>query len=180
VAAVGENNALGYLVRRQIEPQRFEVTVRVVDLVDDHTLWEQSSPSSVGDDELTQWWHEHQNEVSSAFRRFGLVPLDDQLGEFPVILDEDYYAAYVRRSLAADTGLIHRLEVVVQSGRGVKTIFDAQGNWRWATLLGFIPSPFENRLAVVLLVQPEGWGGSQQPLRFIVTGASLKTGFVQP
>lgn len=179
VLAMGSNNQMGYLERVSMPGESWLFRARVVDLVDDSLIWEQIW---VTDEEIDRWWPEQGGGVMRSLKSHHLEPVDFQMGEFPVILDDQFYTATLRRTASAsDPALFGRLEVVVQStGQGIKTVCDLSGAWRWASVLGFIPSPFENRLAIILLVQPEGWSGPQQPLRFLVAGASLKAGFAQP
>jgi hypothetical protein len=97
-------------------------------------------------------------------------------------LDNEFYTPVLRTYPdPREPGWIDRLEILIYStGRGLKTVKNEAGYWRWATLLGFIPSPYENRVALILLVQPTGWQGEKEPLRFLVTGLSLKAGFPMP
>jgi len=185
VALTDEFYALGWspknlfasLVRRTLPGGGREVRFEVADLVTDEVVVRTVWPDW-GDDQET-WWAARSDEADAVFRRYGLVPNNWQLGEFPLILDNEYYTAVVRSRRQG--GLIHRLEAVVSStGRGLKSVWSSEGLWRWAAPLGFLASPFENRLALVLLVQPAGWAGKDQPLRFLVSGLSLKAGFPKP
>lgn len=170
------SNAFAYLERRSVGPGRW-ARFRVVDLVDDRVLYESEWPDTEGPPD---WWATKETQIEGVFGRFGLVPNDYQLGLFPLILDNEFYTL-VLRAHRTEPAWIDRLEVVTHStGRGLKVVSDAGGAWRWATLLGFVPSPFENRLALILLVQPAGWAGDRQPLRFAVAGLSLKAGFPKP
>lgn len=175
-------NALAVLERRTLAPGRWEPRFRVYDLVEDKLLLESVWPDWVAPDAQDTWWNQRAPEVDQAFKKFGLVPTRFQLGEFPLIVDNEFYSLALRpTSSTGDPGWKDRIEAVVRStGRGLKVVKDDAGFWRWAGLLGFIPSPFENRLALVLLVQPAGWGGSAHPLRFLVSGLSLKAGFPKP
>jgi hypothetical protein len=173
--------ALAVLERRTVDAQ-FELRLRVYDLVEDRVLFQTGWPdwnAAVGP---VPWWADHQAELSRIFDQFHLTSVDYQLGEFPLILDNEYYSLAVRlTSDRVSDGEKDRLTAVVRStGRGLKTVLDSRGLWRWAAPLGFIPSPFENRLALVLAVQPVGWEGDRQPLRFVISGLSLKAGFPKP
>ena len=172
------DNAFAYLEKRTVDTGTL-VRLRVLDTVGDTVLWEREWPGWTGDRDA--WWAAHEAEADSVFARFHLVPTDRQLGQFPLIVDNEFYTLVLRPGRQAGSDWIERLEVVVHStGRGLKTVRDGEGFWRWATLLGFVPSPFENRVALILLTQPAGWQGEQQPLRFLVSGLSLKAGFPQP
>jgi hypothetical protein len=174
-------NAFAVLERRSGTDAPPTARLKVLDLVSDRILFEQEWPDWGPPEARDAWWQEKQADVEAVFRRFDLVPTDRQLGVFPAILDNEFYTLALRAGRSADQAWITRLELVVHStGRGLKVVGDGQGYWRWATLLGFVPSPFENRVAVILLVQPAGWQGAQQPLRFLVTGLSLKAGFPEP
>ncbi len=171
------DNRFAYLERRTVDSASL-VRLRVLDTVDDTIVYEHEWPGWA-DEAREAWWASHQTEVESVFSRFQLQPTDRQLGQFPLIVDNEYYTLVLRPGRS--NGWIDRLEVVIHStGRGLKTVRDGEGFWRWATLLGFVPSPFENRVALILLVQPAGWLGEKQPLRFLVSGLSLKAGFPQP
>jgi len=180
ILGMGANNLLALLERSRVGSS-WRVRTKVIDLVKDSILWQQDWEDWGDEDLFPVWWETNRPLIAATLQKWKINPLDYQLGEFPVILDDEYYQAYLRRTKDVATGLLARLEVILHSsGRGIKTVLDLTGTWRWATVLGFVPSPFENRLALVLLVQPEGWDGDQQPLRFLVTGASLKAGFEQP
>ena len=173
-------NALAVLEHRRgggIHDARF----RVLDLVEDRVLFEAVWPGWEEGGRET-WWESHRDEAVSVFSRFGLTPTTWQLGVFPLILDNEYYTVALRPQFSRrDPGWIDRLDLLVHStGRGLKTVASLPGYWRWAALLGFLPSPYENRLALVLVVQPSGWEGSEPPLRFLVVGLSLKAGFPPP
>ena len=176
------SNAFAFLERRTWDGAGDQVRFRVIDLVQDQVLFEQWWPDWGQREDLAPWWAQREGEAARVFARFGLVPIQTQLGVFPLILDNEFYTPALRVTRDPfDMVWINRLEVVVHStGRGLKSVSDGTGFWRWATILGFIPSPFENRLALVLLVQPAGWLGERQPLRFMVSGLSLKAGFPKP
>lgn len=172
------DNRFAYLERRTVDSGTL-VRLRVLDTVDDTIVYEHEWAGWATDAARDAWWAAHQAEAEAVFARFKLEPTDRQLGQFPLIVDNEYYTLVLRPGRT--NGWIDRLEVVVHStGRGLKTVRDGEGFWRWATLLGFVPSPFENRVVLVLLVQPAGWRGEGQALRFLVSGLSLKAGFPQP
>ena len=175
-------SAFAVLERRVIDDNTRVVRLRVYDVVEDKVLWEKQWPDWGEDADQAAWWTPKEAEVEQIFSRFGLEPTQLQLGVFPLIADEEFYTLAVRPTRdPTDPTWISRLEIAVNStGRGLKTIRNGGGFWRWATLLGFIPSPFESRLALVLLVQPAGWQGVKEPLRFLITGLSLKAGFLKP
>lgn len=176
------DNAFAFLERRTYDNAVPSVRFRVMDLVDDRILAEREWADWGEDLNLESWWSARESEVDALFARYRLQPIDNQLGLFPLIVDNEFYTLVLRPGAApGQGGWIDRLEVAVRStGRGLKTVWDGRGYWRWATLLGYVPSPFENRVALVLLVQPSGWMGPRQPLRFLVTGLSLKAGFPLP
>lgn len=175
------SNALATLERRS-EGDRYLVRIRVTDLVEDRLLFEETWADWGTEDQKAAWWDLHFPQVEEVFSRFSLAPTSWQLGVFPLILDNEFYTLALRTYPSSrDPEWIERLEVLAHStGRGLKVVKDAWGYWRWATLVGFLPSPFENRVAVVLLVQPSGWQGPSAPLRFLVSGLSLKAGFSKP
>lgn len=156
--------------------------MRVIDLVEDRVLFEALWPDWGDEEKKAIWWDLHFPRVEEVFARFGLRPNSWQLGVFPLILDNEYYTLALRTfANPRDARWIDRLEVLVHStGRGLKVVKDAHGYWRWAALVGFLPSPYENRVALVLLVQPAGWKGANAPLRFLISGLSLKAGFTEP
>jgi hypothetical protein len=174
--------ALAVLERRTLGAGLREPRLRVYDLVEDRILAE-AVWSDWGDPgALAGWWADRQAEVGPVFERYHLKPTDFQLGQFPLILDNEYYTLALRLT-SNETGPEEktRLAALVRStGRGLKSVLDSPGFWRWAAPLGFIPSPFEDRVALVLAVQPVGWEGAAQPLRFLVSGLSLKAGFPKP
>lgn len=176
------NSAFAVLERRVLGGSRYAVRLRVYDMVEDSVLWEKEWPDWGDAENRDTWWAGKEVEVEQIFTRFQLEPTQWQLGVFPVILDDEFYSLVLRSARnTEDPTWIDRLEIAVHStGRGLKVLQNGGGFWRWATLLGFIPSPFESRLALVLLVQPAGWGGGDQPVRFLISGLSLKAGFPKP
>ena len=173
--------ALAVVERRTIG-SGFEPRLRVYDLVEDRILYQSVWSDWKDPGNLAPWWADRQSELAQVFDRFHLGSVDYQLGEFPLILDNEFYSLATRlTSELASAQEKDRLRAIVRStGRGLKTVLDNQGLWRWAAPLGFVPSPFEDRLALVLLVQPVGWAGATQPLRFVISGLSLKAGFPKP
>jgi len=176
------SNAFAVLERRTRPLDPPQVFLRVIDLVDDRVLAEQEWEDWGPPEAQGAWWAGHEAAAEALFHHFGLVPIDNQLGLFPLILDNEFYTLVLRTDRApADPAWIGSFEVVVQStGRGLKSVLTGGDEVRWATVLGFIPSPFENRSALILAVQKAGWAGEKQPLRFVVTGLSLKAGFPKP
>jgi hypothetical protein len=177
----GRNSTFAALERRHIDPTTLEVRLRVYDLIEDRVLWEKRWPDWGIVDRET-WWESKEPEVGPIFAKWGVEPTQLQLGVFPLILGEEYYVLSFRTEKnSGDPSWIDRLEIAVHStGRGLKTVREGYGFWRWAALLGFIPSPYESRLALIFLVQPAGWQGANQPLRFFVAGLSLRAGFPKP
>jgi hypothetical protein len=176
------SNAFAYLVRRTLVAGSREVDLEVVDVVADEPLARVVWPDWGSDDAQDDWWQAHEAEADDVFRRWHIEAIDNQLGQFPLILDNEYFTLVQRPGADRRApGWIDSLTVLVNStGKGLKTVGEATGYWRWAALLGFIPSPFENRVVVVGLVQPVGWLGPRQPLRYVVSGLSLKAGFPKP
>jgi len=174
-------NEFAVLERRSLGPGTKEIRFRILDLVEDTVVVEQTWPDW-GDQGQDEWEKVYGPRLEELFSRFSLQPTSWQLGVFPLILDNEYYTPVLRTHPHPDDPTwLEGLEILIYStGRGLKTVKKAQGYWRWATLVGFVPSPFENRLALILLVQPAGWEGKQQSLRFLVTGLSLKAGFPKP
>jgi len=176
------SNAFAILERRNLGPDRRSVRFRILDLVEDLVLYQEEWPDWGPEEAKGAWWANHQGHVDELFVHYGLKTTVWQLGVFPLILDNEYYSLALRTvPTVPDPQWIQRMEILVHStGRGLKVVKEVDGYWRWATLLGFLPSPFENRIALVLLVQPSGWWETQQPLRFFITGLSLKAGFPKP
>jgi len=172
-------NALAFIELRTVG-SRVEARLRILDLVEDRLLEEVALDDWQVD--RAHWWSVNEAKVVPVLQRFSIIPNDWQLGQFPLILDNEYYTVALKTfAKSTEPVWIDRLELVVHStGRGTKTVRTLEGYWRWATILGFLPSPFENRVAVILVVQPSGWLGKEEPLRFIVSGLSLKAGFPTP
>jgi len=157
------------------------VRLRVLDTVEDTVLWEKVWPDWGSADNRDAWWTARGPEVEAVFHQFTLQSTDWQLGQFPLIQDNDFYSLALRLRWTSDPAWIDRWDLVVHSSdRGLKVVAHGEGVWRWATFVGFVPSPWDDRVAAILLVQPEGWAGSRQPLRFVVVGVSLKYGFPKP
>jgi len=175
-------NAFAVLERRTGAGGPTVVRFRVLNLVDDQVLFEKQWPDWGPSENRDAWWAAREAEVDEVFSRFSLIASDRQMGQFPLINDNEYDTLVLRSGRNSfDPSWIDRLEIVVHStGRGLKTVGDGTGYWRWASFLGFVPSPFEDRVALIVLVQPAGWLGAAQPLRFLISGLSLKAGFPKP
>lgn len=153
----------------------------VIDLVADNVLWEQQWPDWRAPEDKEVEWEAHAPDVDRIFARYSLVPSDWQLGEFPLINDNEFYSLALRVTRGEDPLWIRQWEIVLHStGRGLKSVAKGTGAWRWMTFLGFVPSPWEDRVAGILLVQPAGWAATGQPLRYLIVGLSLKAGFPKP
>ena len=151
------------------------------DLVEDRPLELKSwiVPSRVP---THDWWDTHEAEIEALMSAKQIRPEVQQLGEFPLILGETYLQVSLLTHLnSSNTRWIDHINIVVHaSSSGSKSVFNARGYWRWCTLLGFVPSPFENRVALIVLIQPTGWNGVREPLRYFIVGSSLTVGFSKP
>lgn len=175
----------------------------IMDLVEDHTLF--FSISDAQKDPLPEYlatpeyrekpleifWKHHEAEflpllekqkirwTLPAFRTFPMAWKGDTItGILTTEMDyvEDFAGEFVKRHQIflkkAKAGTIKRA-ADHRSTAPYELILDLK-------LLGFVPSPYEDRLALVVGVLKQGWEGPPHVRDFFLVGSHLNVGFVRP
>lgn len=172
-----KNHYAYLLVRKTLVGDRVGELV-VQDMVADEIAVRDRVPFQDGED-FPRFWTRVGERWRTFLLLFGIRREDFQLGQFPVILDEEYYTLSLQtdRRAIPDPVITGYTLFLHSTGRGSKVVSNQDHQLlRAVRAAGFIPSPFENRVAILLLTQPLGWGGSLGVGRWQVVGASLKAG----
>ena len=168
----------GRALTAQTDKAGKKVDFLVWDTIDDRASARVELPGWEGGSE-SLWWKENTEFLNQLKKKWNLHDCNYQLGNFPLIDPND---VYFRVSLQLDRPIgsvwgTHLRLLLHGGGLGTKTVLDRHGLWRRALLVGFVPSPFEDRLLIIVAVQPTGWEGAETPLQFLLVGASLVVGF---
>jgi hypothetical protein len=168
----------GRTLTAQADSAGKKVEFLVWETIDDQALARVELPGWEGGSE-SLWWKENADFLNQLKKKWDLHACDYQLGNFPLIDPND---VYFRASLQLDRPFgsvwgTHLRLLIHGGGLGTKIVLDRFGLWRRALLIGFVPSPFEDRLLIIVAVQPTGWQGSETPIQFLLVGASLVVGF---
>ncbi len=165
-----------------------EVTVGIYDLRTDRYLWSRSESIECeeGKDIVALFWHRQARAMAAQMRRHRIVSILTPLRTFPYVLDGDTVdiAVQVERLRAEESDwclpFIKSAAVwVVSSGLGTKTLFRlaARDSGHIGLLsvavAGFLESPFERRIAVLLVHTHMGWEGPPNTESLSIIGCSL-------
>lgn len=172
----------------------------ILDLKTDKILWS-FDYNSEGNDEAKRegkphdfetLWKANQQLFSDKLREHAIEPQTrSSLFSFPSNLKGELLTATLRttekKGLTDDQrhyGIIGNATLQLNSTRrGKKTILDhaySESLPLKVGLLGYVRSPFEARIAVVLMKVMRGWEGPPHTGRLQIVGASLTDGFKRP
>ncbi|NNM55394.1 MAG: hypothetical protein HKM05_11840 [Spirochaetales bacterium] len=161
----------------QTEDPSTTVSFEVWDCIDDRAVDTLKLPGWGTGNQKT-WWTSQEAQISALRKKWDLHPCNFQMGTFPLIDSNDvFFQPYLDLIKTGQRwGTTLRL-VLHGGGLGTKVVMERHGVWRRALLLGFTPSPYEDRILMIMVVQPSGWNGKETELRYIIAGASLVLGF---
>lgn len=140
-------------------------------------------------DDIRKLWKRNQKVFSEKLREYGIVPTS----RF-VLLPKTFrsggksYAATISSLLGDDPDGLSRIRKVAldisSSSLGTKTLYSTEykGDDMYASPLdvaiaGAFKSPFENRVAIVMLNVQRGWEGPPNTVDIDIIGADLASGF---
>jgi hypothetical protein len=169
----------------------------ILDLKTDKVLWEFKYDSEDLEDakkagrpySLNSLWQVNRKLFSDKLKENGIVPqVRFNLLEFPINYRGDRLTAHLQTKEKEDAdaearlyGVINRATLQISSKRnGKKTILDQpylDGSPLYVGVVGYVKSPFEPRIAVVLTQIYRGYEGPPHVGELKIVGASLETGF---
>ena len=159
----------------------------IQDMRTDKILWRKDYTSENGGaDNLKDYWQKNQKEFSRKLAEYKITaPKSFTLLDSPFKFQNDVFSVDLTQNLkfediSAKGSVI--LQMIYKTG-GAKTIYEEKytpkvySSLRSAEIGGILPSPFEARVAVVLVETHRGWEGPPNITRLKVIGASLTKGF---
>lgn len=169
--------------------------VVIQDLKTDKILWSHNyvsaepetalvkSTKSTAAEDLQQFWHINAKVLQKKFRQYGIQqsgPLTLKTGTIADGDDKLRFHIETKKSDDDDMLTYVRLDVISQS-RGKKTVYEkdrgSASGYYAASAIGWLPSPYERRIAVVLAEVRRGWEGPPHVISYRLIGASLSAGF---
>lgn len=163
----------------------------IQDMVNDKVVWSERYTSELLEDpdseNLNTYWAANQKKFSTKLNEFGVIASSqfDLLGP-TVGYGNDVFTPAVKVNVETDNDLEVIGDVTVRldsKRRGSKLIHrdiykkGEISGFRNAMIAGSLRSPFEARIAVVILEEHRGWEGPPNTTSIKVAGASLTTGF---
>lgn len=163
----------------------------IQDLVNDKVVWSERYSSELLEDPETEnlntYWAAHQKKFSAKLNEFRIIASSrfDLLGP-TVGFGNDVFTSVVKVDVETDNDLEVIGDVTVRlhsKRRGSKVIHrdvykkGEISGFRNAMIAGSLKSPFESRIAVIIVEEHRGWEGPPNTTGVKVAGASLTTGF---
>lgn len=156
----------------------------VQDMVSDKVLWEYrydsgelGKPGEMSN--VAEVWRANGKDFEARLRSFGIVRSDAVLRPFSSGLEAVFHTTLMKES-PFGFPYLSAYEIEMRSPRGTKTIFRS-GRMEPGPLEvsspGYLASPFEDRVAVVVQETWRGWEGPPGTARFRLVGCHLKTGW---
>jgi hypothetical protein len=170
----------------------------ILDLKSDKVLWEFEHQGDFIDDDkkagkpysLSTMWRANRKLFSGKLREYGIEPQGaTRLFTFPATYEGDRltadFKARWREGLGEDAriyGVVGHLSLQLNSQqKGKKTVLDYtyadEAIPLYVGMLGYVKSPFEPRIAVILMEIHRGWEGPPNVGNVKIVGAHLATGF---
>jgi hypothetical protein len=170
----------------------------IQDLRTDKELWKfKNDPESrtnakgeIIDDDIRRLWRRNQKLFSDKLHEHGIIPLSRfaLLGKTFTVGGKIYRTKVTASKSKDDEYEMDRVKSIAlelnSPSLGKKTIFTGEykGDEIYAapldiTIAGAFKSPYENRVAIVLINVHRGWEGPPHPTDNVIIGADLRTGF---
>jgi hypothetical protein len=167
----------------------FELLIQ--DMVSDKVLWEyryDSSKAAEGDklEDIAAVWRAHGGELEARLRDFGIVRAKGAALEPLSKTGPDRLAAELQTTRVEEElspygfGYISSYAARVSSARGEKTIFRSgviEAGLLDVSSPGYLESPFEPRVALVIQEIWRGWEGPPSVARLRLSGCDLRRGW---
>jgi hypothetical protein len=161
-----------YYSEMESEEYRIDVYLIIIDLVTDEEL-ERSYLNGSGRDENTigDLLDDSTDDFQQALAAYNII------AEYP----NDYYHSFPFKGFSIkhmiDEGYIDRIYIEIQSNRGKKVVADfAAENYSWIQCVGLLKSPFEERIAIILIMTYDDYAVGRNTLLKLV-GCNLEVGF---
>ncbi len=158
-----------------------DLKVVVQSLVSDKILWSYDFFDDYSGAFEEVWKAQYPNFYRK-LQEYGIVEHDTPLRSFPAEYDRWTVTCEVEtiegNQEYGDYDIDYELRAV-SPGRGVKVIHSGNGvqGLQQAVVYGYLRSPYEDRIAVVLLEIYRGWEGPPSPVEPVIVGCNLKSGF---
>jgi len=170
----------------------------IQDLRTDKELWKfKNDPESrtnakgeVMDDDMRRLWQRNRKLFSAKLRENGIIPLARfaLLGKSFSVGGKTYTATVAAKKLKDDeydVELVRSMKMELASpSLGEKSLFSTEykGDDKYAApmdvaVAGAFKSPYENRVAIVMLQVYRGWEGPPHTVTYQIIGADLLSGF---
>ena len=189
-----KKNLFAYVVHEANEARDFEkARLTVQDIVTDKVItgfsWnfetEKGFQRSIDD---------HFDEISKLLQRFKIDSRNYLVDSNTVTLPKRFPIVYRGHTIStkrvdryeSSSGFLKEFELLLQKGRGdkvvgEKTVFKKKYSIDDRVfdlfVLGYIPSPYTDRIAIVLARVSRGWEGAPHVMDFEIVGASLSKAF---
>lgn len=163
----------------------------IQDMVSDKILWDSGDkfeglPKSMWDEaplQIIQWEWTHLQSYRTQMEKYKIrLSPGMMLGKFPLMLDgHDYRALIANHKRGERFGfpdMLLQFDLLLTKGDVAKAAAQFRGVFLLdAHVGGFVRSPYEPRLAVVLCTVRRGWEGPPHPVECRVSGSHLERGF---
>ena len=163
----------------------------ILDTVNDKVLWsfkydgidDQETPKYKA---ITDLWRKNQKLFSGKLNQYGIIPQGRfALLTFPINHAGDQLRANLKLEESKDDesrlyGPIKKVTLQISSRGGTKTVHE-ESYPEYGPLdvkvLGYLKSPYEQRVAIILLGVQRGYEGPPHVTNVTIVGSSLTTGF---
>jgi hypothetical protein len=167
-------------------------SLTILDTVNDKVLWsfeyngldDQDKPKYRA---ITDLWRKNRRLFSDKLNQYGIIPQGRfSLLRFPINNEGDQLRADLKTEETNDQeariyGTIKKATLQISSRRGGTKIVHEQSYPEYGPLdikvLGYLKSPYQQRVATILLEVQRGYEGPPHTTHVKVVGASLTTGF---
>jgi hypothetical protein len=131
----------------------------------------------------------HKKEISAKYGQFGIVESESVIKAFPLQFDAETYELEITAEFYQDDIIYPLFEIeplsllivnLVSDVRGTKEVYSLRRNSSVISYSVFYcKSPFEPRIAVIVVLGAPGWEGIPLQYSYAVIGCHLKVGFVK-
>jgi hypothetical protein len=154
----------------------------IMDLIEDRVLYEVESEAEDVND-FSDFWRANYGSIKKKMNEYGIIENKPVLSLFPCKNGKDQIKLIVeKKSTEKDPWErdIGELRIIaVSSILGKKTIYRKENSYIDVTIEGYIRSPYEDRILVIVSQLRSGWEGPPDELYLLIAGCHLTKGFVR-
>jgi hypothetical protein len=131
----------------------------------------------------------HKKEISAKYGQFGIVESESVIKAFPLQLADEMYELEISAEYYQDDIIYPLFDIeplsllvvnLVSDARGTKEIYSLRRNSSVISYSAFYcQSPFEPRIALIVVLGAPGWEGTPLEYSYAVIGCHLKVGFAK-